>query len=157
MIKSDGMGNNAISIIDTNIEKIALIESERKLQNTHLKNGVLSATKSHVDDIKGNEKQLEETIKENSGLLNFIRRLFVEVKEFLSCPSEQSETQKNLALSGNSIKSMNNQLVKISILNRDKNLGSAEKSDGSVLNKVGYEKQDIVAIENEDNADKVSR
>ncbi len=148
---------DAISVIDANIEKIASIEGKRKLQNINLKDEALSKTESNIDNIESDNNQLEKTIKENGGLLNSMRRLLGEMKEFWFRSAKQTEAQNNSSLSGNSVKSVNNQLVKISMLSRDKDLESAEKFGGSVLNKVGYEKQDIIAVENEDNTGKVSR
>ena len=154
---TDGLDNNAnaveaVDIIDAKIEKIASIDIKRKLQNSKLKDDVSSTTKSNIEEIKIDNEQLGETIKENGGLLNSIKRFALEIKEFLSGSARQLETQNNLALSSNSMKSMNNQLVKISMLNHDKVLESAEKHNDSIFNKVGSEKQDIIAFENKDSS-----
>lgn len=143
---------SSISVIDANIEKIASIDIKRKLQNSKLKDDVSSTTKSNIEEIKSDNEQLAETIKENSGFLNSIRRFVGEIKEFLSGSARQLETQNNLALSSNSMKSMNNQLVEISMLKRDTGLELAEKHDNSIFNKVGSEKQDIIAFENQDSS-----
>lgn len=143
---------SSISVIDANIEKIASIESKRKLQNINLKDDVSSTTKSSIEEIKSDNQKWGEKIKENSGFLNSIRRLLGEMKEFCFRPAKQTEAQNNLALSGNSMKSMNNQLVEISMLKRDKGLELAEKHDNSIFNKVGSEKQDIIAFENKDSS-----
>ena len=150
MGKMDGMDTyaSAINTIDAKIEKIASIESKRKLQNINLKDDVSSTTKSNIEEIKSDNEQLGETIKENGGPLNFIKRFALEIKEFLSGSARQLETQNNSALSSNSMKSMNNQLVEISMLKRDTGLELAEKHDNSIFNKVGSEKQDIIAFEN---------
>lgn len=154
---TDGLDKNAnaveaVDIIDAKIEKIASIDIKRKLQNSKLKDDVSSTTKSNIEEIKIDNEQLGETIKENGGLLNSIKRFALEIKEFLSGSARQLETQNNLALSSNSMKSMNNQLVKISMLNHDKVLESAEKHNDSIFNKVGSEKQDIIAFENKDSS-----
>ena len=143
---------SSISVIDANIEKIASIESKRKLQNINLKDEALSKTESNIEEIKIDNEQLGETIKENGGPLNFIKRFALEIKEFLSGSAKQIGKTNDLALSGNSIKSMNNQLVEISMLKRDKGLELAEKHDNSIFNKVGSEKQDIIAFENKDSS-----
>ncbi len=149
---------SGISVIDANIEKIASIEGKRKLQNINLKDKALSKTESSIDDIKSDNNQLKETIKENSGLLNSIKRFVLEIREGLFQRSAgQLEKQNNLAASGNNINSMSNQLVEISMLSRDKDLESTEKHDDSILNKVGFEGQDIIAFEIKNNVGKVSR
>ena len=157
MIKDNGTNASTVDVIDRNIKEIALIESKRKSQNTNLKDKAASISKPIVNDVRNESERTQETIKANSGLLNSIKRFLGEIKELLYHPAEQVEAQNNVVLSDGDIKSMNNQLVKISMLNRDKNLESAEKSNDSVLNKVGYEKQDTVAVEDKDNADKILR
>lgn len=167
MIKGNGTNANTVGIIDANMEKIALIESKMKSQNINLKNEVSLISKPVVDEVRDDSEQTQQTIKENSGLLNSLKRFLGEIKEFLSRPAgqkeflyhpaEQVETKNNVVSSDDNIKSMNNQLVKISMLRRDKNLESAEKSNDSVLNKVSCKEQGTVAFENKDNADKISR
>jgi len=141
-----------IDIIRANVEKILMIQEKICMQNVNLKNVVSEMTEPTINDIRQGNEKLKQEIKENSGLLNSIRRLFVEIKECLSRPAEQLRTQDNLALSGNSMKSMNNQPVEISMLKRDKGLELAEKHDNSIFNKVGSEKQDIIAFENKDSS-----
>lgn len=155
--KKDNFNTSDIDIIRANVKKILMIQEKIVVQNANLKSTVSKTTEPIINDIRQGNEKLKQEIKENSGLLNSIRRLFVEIKECLSRPAEQLKTQDNLALSGNSMKSMNNQLVEIAIRNRDKNLESAEEFGDSLLNKVNYEKQDVIVVENKDDSDKISR
>ena len=155
--KKDNFDTSNIDIIRDNVKKILMIQEKIVVQNANLKSTVSKTTEPIINDIRQGSEQLKQNIKENSGLFNFIKRLFVEMKAVFSHSERQLETQNNLALSGNSMKSMNNQLVEIAIRNRDKNLESAEEFGDSLLNKVNYEKQDVIVVENKDNSDKISR
>lgn len=155
--KKDNFDTSNIDIIRANVEKILMIQEKICMQNANLKSTVSKTTEPIINDIRQGSEQLKQNIKENSGLLNFMWRLLGEMKEYWFRSAKQTETQNNLALSGNSVKSMNSQLVEIAIRNRDKNLESAEEFGDSLLNKVNYEKQDVIVVENKDNSDKISR
>ena len=156
---------STIDVINSDIEKLELIEKKMGLQNTNLQNKVLLGTKNIIDSMKSEKGQYEEVIKENSGLFKSIQRLIMELRLHLFGSVGRNKYQ-GLDLSGSNIKSFNSKSVEICGVNadsakneigEDKDIEVVEQSHDSILVKIGDKTQNIISVENKNDVDKMEK
>ena len=151
---------STIDVINSDIEKLELIEKKMGLQNTNLQNKVLLGTKNIINSMEVEKYKYEEVIKENRGLFKSIQRLIMELRLHLFGSVGRNKYQ-GLDLSGSNVKPIGDRLTEIFDLGRvehgldkEKVAGIIEKSNNSFLDELGDKTQNIISVESKNGVDK---